>query len=151
MKFNVAKTILKEIQPLRSLFLHENKFQFVHNKCHENGWADDYVFTMNDIKIRYGSVWGKDKREDRDAIFEFYLLKPFRKFSNFVFPEFISASGAIYIESQSNDLLLSSMLYEYAQNINAEAILFEDHFQTNLTVEGAIFRNQKAEDNISPD
>src|SRR2546430_1723554 len=69
MKLNVTKTILKEIEPLRNLFLHENKFQFVHNKCHENGWADSYLFTMNETKIGYGSVWGKDKREDRDTIF----------------------------------------------------------------------------------
>src|SRR5947208_6225926 len=98
MKFNVAKTILKEIQPLRNLFLYESKFQFVHNKCHENGWADGYAFTMDDIKIGYGSVWGKDKREDRDTIFEFYLIPPYRKFASVVYPKFIAAADVVFIE-----------------------------------------------------
>jgi RimJ/RimL family protein N-acetyltransferase len=151
MKIKVTKTRLEQIQPFRALFLHENNFQFIYNKCHDFGWADTYLFTMGEIKIGYGSVWGKDKREDRDTIFEFYLIKPFRKFSNSVFPEFISASGATFIESQSNDLLLSCLLYEYVQNIHAEAILFEDHFQTNFSIEGVIFRKQKAEDNIGKD
>ena len=150
-EIKVTKIRLQEIQPFRILFLHESNFQFVYNKCHDFGWADTYLFTMDEIKIGYGSVWGKDKREDRDTIFEFYLLKPFRKFSNFVFPEFISVSGATFIECQSNDPLLSSMLYEYSQNINAEAILFEDNFQTNFNVEDVTFRKQKAEDNLSKD
>jgi len=151
MEIKVTKTQLQEVQPFRVLFLHENNFQFVYNKCHDFGWADTYLFTMDEVKIGYGSVWGKDRREDRDAIFEFYLIKPYRKFSNLVFPGFISTSGAPFIECQSNDSLLSSMLYEYGQNINAEATLFEDQFQTNLHVRGVMFRKQKAEDNVSKD
>ncbi len=151
MEFKVTKTSLEEIQAFRILFLHENNFQFIYNKCHPAGWADVYLFTMDEIKIGYGSVWGKDRREDRDAIFEFYLIKPFRKFSNSVLPKFLSASGATFIECQSNDLLLSSMLYEYAQNIYAEAILFKDNFQTNFNIPGVIFRKQREQDNISKD
>jgi RimJ/RimL family protein N-acetyltransferase len=151
MKLNVTKTTLKEIEPLRNLFLHENKFQFVHNKCHENGWADSYLFTMNETKIGYGSVWGKDKREDRDTIFEFYLIQPFLKFASEVYPKFIAAANVTFIEAQSNDLLSSSMLYEYARNINAEAILFEDNFTTNLKIPNVIFRREKPESDISYD
>jgi len=65
---------------------------------------------MDQTKIGYGSVWGKDKREDRDTIFEFYLIEPFRKFASAVFPKFIEASNVSFIECQSNDLLLSTML-----------------------------------------
>jgi GNAT superfamily N-acetyltransferase len=147
MNIQIIKTSLEEIQALRSLFLYENNFQFIYNKCHGAGWADTYVFIEDAIKIGYGSVWGKDKREDRDAIFEFYLIKPFRRSANIVFPEFITACGATYIESQSNDLFLSTMLYQYAQNINAEAILFEEHFQSTLHIPGTIFRKQQPEDN----
>jgi GNAT superfamily N-acetyltransferase len=147
MNIKIIKTGLQEIQLLRNLFLHENQFQFIYNKCHGAGWADTYLFMADEIKIGYGSVWGKDKREDRDAIFEFYLINPFRKLSNIVFPQFISACGATFIECQSNDVLLSTMLYQYAQNINAEAILFEEHYQTNLHITDTIFRKQKPEDN----
>lgn len=151
MNLNVSKTILKEIQSFRNLFLHENKFQFIYNKCHDYNWADTYLFTMDQTKIGYGSVWGKDKREDRDTIFEFYLIESFRKFASAVFPKFIEASNVSFIECQSNDLLLSTMLYEHARNINAEAILFEDHYLTDFKIDGATFKRQKAEDDLNFD
>src|SRR5690242_17947842 len=151
MNIIVTKTILAEIQSMRGLFLYENKFQFIYNKCHTYNWVDTYLVTDDDTKIGYGSVWGKDKREDRDTIFEFYLIEPFKKFSSNVFPKFIAAANVTHIECQSNDLLLSTMLYEYAQNINAEAILFEDHYTTNLKIEGATFKRTKPDDDLSFD
>ena len=53
-------------------------------------------------------VFGENKREDRDRIFEFYLIEPFRKFASTVFLKFIEASKVSFIECQSNDLLLST-------------------------------------------
>jgi len=144
MELKVIETVLEEIQELRALFLQENNFQFVYNKCHEYGWATEWAFFADGEKIGYGSVWGADKREDRDAIFEFYLIPAFRNKTNFVFEEFCSKSGATIIECQSNDRFLSPMLYEYAQNINAEAVLFEDHIQTCLAVRGAVFGRESS-------
>jgi len=151
MEVKIIKTGLEEIQIFRILFLQENNFQFICNKCHDYGWADTYMFLIDGIKVGYGSIWGTNRREDRDTIFEFYITRPFRKLSDLIFPELRSVSGAIFIESQSNDLLLSSMLYEYAQNIYAEAILFEDHFKTNISIPGVIFRKRRAEDNMGDD
>jgi RimJ/RimL family protein N-acetyltransferase len=151
MEIKIIKIELEEIRAFRILFLHENGFQFIHNKCHDYGWADTYLFLLDGIKVGYGAIWGQSKREDRDAIFEFYVIKPFRKFSNFIFPELYSIPGVTCIECQSNDLLLSSMLYEYSQNINAEAILFEDHFQTNFEIPGVSFRKVPAGDNPGHD
>ena len=65
---------LEEIQTFRILFLHENDFQFIYNKCHDYGWADTYLFVIDGISVGYGSVWGQSNREDRDAIFEFYVI-----------------------------------------------------------------------------
>ena len=128
MEINIRKTSLEEIAALRVLFLQENNFQFIYNKCHQFGWADVYLFVKDGIHIGYGSVWGKDKRQDRDTIFEFYLLPLYRKLSNLIFPEFYVASAVSFIGCQSNDVFLTSMLYEYCRDINAEAILFKDHF-----------------------
>ena len=143
MKLKVIKTGIETIKELRALFLWENHFQFVHNKCHENGWADTWLFLTDGKKAGYGAIWGADRREDRDAIFEFYLTRPFRKFANLIFKEFCSISRATLIECQSNDPLLSSMLYGFAENINAESILFEDNFQTDLNVPGVVFRREE--------
>ena len=111
MEIKATRVELEEIQTYRISFLHENNFQFIYNKCHDYGWADNYLFLIDGTEVGYGAVWGQSKREDRDAIFEFYLIKPFRKFSNLIFKEFFLTSGATFIECQSNDLLLSSMLY----------------------------------------
>jgi hypothetical protein len=139
-EINIIKSGMEDIRLFRILFLQENNFQFVHDKCHLYGWADTWLFTIGGVNVGYGSIWGKDQRQDRDTIFEFYVIPAWRKFSNRIFFQFYTESGAIYIECQSNDLLLSTAMYEYGQNINAEAILFEDQFQTNFTIPGIIFR-----------
>ena len=139
MTIRIIKTALTEIRDLRGSFLRENAMQFVYNKCHEYGWADDWLILADGEVAGYGSVWGSGKREDRDAVFEFYLSGPFRNAASRIFGEFLHASGASLIECQSNDPLLSSMLYEYAHHIFAEAILFEDHFQSHLAIPGLVF------------
>ncbi len=151
MELQIIKIGLNEIKPFRELFLHGNNFQFVHNKCHEYGWADTWLFLIDGNKAGYGSVWGVEKREDRDAIFEFYLTPPFRKHASLVFSQFADATGAPFIECQTNDALLSSMLYEFAQNINAESILFEDHFHTNLAIPGVIFGRESPDNDTGAD
>lgn len=143
MKIEVIRTAIAEIKPLRELFLSESRFQFVYNKCHGAGWADTYLFIMNETKVGYGSVWGMERREDRDAIFEFYLLKPFRKYAGGVFAEFQKTSGARFIENQTNDPLLNAMLFEHTKNIYAAAILFEDGFQTHFEIPGTVFQKHE--------
>ncbi|MFT4153186.1 GNAT family N-acetyltransferase [Parafilimonas sp.] len=143
MEISIAKANVQELQPLRDLFLHENKIEFVYNKCHLYGWADTYAFTIDNVITGYGAVWGKDKREDRDTIFEFYMIEAFRKYANLVFKKFKEACGATFIECQSNDVLLFSLLCEHAQNIHAGAILFEDSFQTNFYHPQLLFEKNK--------
>ncbi|HEY4327304.1 MAG TPA: GNAT family N-acetyltransferase [Mucilaginibacter sp.] len=138
MELKIDRTDLEHIREHRVLFLQERNFQFIYNKCYENGWADTWLFKIDGEVTGYGSLWGADSRDARDAIFEFYLLTPFRKLANFIFEEFCTVSGAKLIECQSNDSLLAWMLYEYALNINAEAILFEDDFQSDIAIQGVI-------------
>lgn len=92
MEINIIKSGLKDIQPFRVLFLQENKFQFVHDKCHHYGWADDWLFTIGGLNVGYGSAWGKDEREDRDTIFEFYIIPAWRKLSSRIFSQFYTVT-----------------------------------------------------------
>lgn len=151
MLFDILKTPLTEIQELRNLFLAETSFQFVYNKCHGAGWADTYLFRMNGSPIGYGSVWGKTNRTDRDAVFEFYLLKPFRKLADKIFPKFIEVSEATFINCQSNDIFLTKILFERATNIQAEAILFEDCFQTELKIPNTFLRKNESQSDDDPE
>jgi RimJ/RimL family protein N-acetyltransferase len=145
MEAEVHKVPLNEIQDLRNLSLQENNFQFVHDKCHGAGWADTYIFTVGKDTAGYGSVWGKDDRKARDTIFEFYLIRPYRKFANIIFPTFRTVSGAGFMECQTNNKLQSETMFEHARNMYAEAILFEDDFQTELSIPDTSFKRNAAD------
>lgn len=146
MEVTIKRAGLPEIQPLRNLFLAEIKFQFIYNKCHAAGWADVYVFIHEGMEIGYGSLWGKEKRDLRDTIFEFFLVTSFGKYAREIFIQFMNISGAGFIQCQTNYLFLAQMLFEHAHNINAEAILFEDDFETHIDIPGVIFRKEEKPD-----
>jgi GNAT superfamily N-acetyltransferase len=146
MKIEIFKTELSKIQQFRVQFLHENKFQFIHNKCHLYGWADTYIFYADETAVGYGSVWGAHERSARDCIFEFYVIRPYRNIASVIYSQFCKTPGIAHLEAQTNDLLLSTLLFEYGKNIEAEAILFEDDFNTGYAVNGAGFRKATDED-----
>lgn len=150
-KLTVTKTSLDTIQSFRINFLQENNFQFTYDKCHRYGWADTWLIEVNNIQAGYAAVWGQSKRQDRDAIFEFYLLKPYRNIASAIFDKVVSETGATWIECQSNDVLLTSMLYEFTSNILAETILFEDHVETELYIPGVRIGRKISEENSGDD
>ncbi len=146
MILKAIKTDLEEIQPLRNLFLQENNFQIRYNACHERGWTGSYILTCNEEKIGYGAVKGNENISDRDTIFEFYIIPSLRNIASPAFAELLHSSGAAFIECQSNDLLLTSLLYEYGQNINSSVILFKDDIKTYINIDNIIFRKRKDND-----
>lgn len=148
MDLKITKTSLNDILHLRALFLQENNFQIRYNACHERGWSDSYLINIDGDNVGYGSVKGKDDLTKREAIFEFYLMPAWRKNASAIFEKLISVSGTTYIECQSNDLLLSSMLYEFGQNISSDVVLFEDGPVTTLQVAGATFRHRMPEEDL---
>lgn len=142
MQWQVEKTTSDAVSGLRALFLNENRFQFIHNKCHLYGWADVYVFSDDNHALGYGSVWGKDNRKDRDTIFEYYLLPDYRKNASSIFREFIASSGAPFMECQTNDSLLGAMMFMHATDIHAQSVLFEDETETRLTIPDIMFNKR---------
>src|SRR5882724_1678169 len=114
----VIKTNLEEILQLRNLFLQENNFQIRYNSRHERGLSDSYIVMYDQEKIGYGSVAGYENPNDRDTVFEFYIIPFFRNLSSVAFLKLLRASTPIFIECQSNDFLLTTMLYQYGQKIN---------------------------------
>jgi GNAT superfamily N-acetyltransferase len=124
------------------LFLQENNFQIRYNASHERGWTDSYLIIYNNEKIGYGSI----KAGNRDTVFEFYLIPSFRNLSSFVFLELLKSSKVSFIECQSNDFLLTSLLFQYGQNVNSDVILFEDGFTSDIKIHTAIFRKRNDND-----
>jgi GNAT superfamily N-acetyltransferase len=143
---NVIKTDLNEILPLRSLFLKENNFQIRYNACHERGWTDSYVVMYENKRIGYAAIKGNQDLNDRDTVFEFYIVRAFRKLSSASFLELLRSSTPRFIECQSNEFLLTSLLFEYGQNISSNVILFEDSFISDLKIDNVIFRKRNGVD-----
>jgi hypothetical protein len=146
MKLGVIKAELREILPLRNLFLQENNFQIRYNACHERGWTDSYLIKLDKEIVGYGSIKGNENLKDRDTVFEFYIVPHFRIKSSLAFSELLSSSKADFIECQSNDLLLSSLLYQHGKNIRSDTILFEEGFTSSLSESQTIFRRRQEED-----
>jgi len=57
-------------------------------------------------------------------------------------------SKASFIECQSNDFLLTSLLFQHGQNINADVILFEETFSSDIKSDTALFRKRNTNDII---
>jgi GNAT superfamily N-acetyltransferase len=148
MAVQITQVSLSEILTLRALFLQENNFQIRYNACHERGWSDSYLIKADDINIGYGSVKGKEDLSLRDAIFEFYLLPAWRGNTNVIFQQLVEASGAIFMECQSNSALITSIIYEFTANISSDVILFVDGPVTTLNIPGATFRERREGDKI---
>jgi GNAT superfamily N-acetyltransferase len=146
MKLTVVKTTLPRIQALRALFLQEANFQVRYNACHERGWTDSYLLTAGDVEIGYASLKAQEKH--RDTVFEFYVMPPFRRRASLLFAELLSVSKAGRIECQSNDRLLSAMLFEFAHGISADVVLFEAHATTGHQCPGGVFRPRRKGDRI---
>jgi GNAT superfamily N-acetyltransferase len=143
---SVTKTSLNEILPLRDLFLQENNFQIRYNACHDRGWTDSYIVMLDYEKIGYGSIKGRENHVDRDTIFEFYVIPSIRHKSSIIFSELLSVSGAGFIECQSNDRLLTSLLYQFSRNINSDVILFEVDHSSDIFIDKIVFRKRNDAD-----
>lgn len=142
------KTSVEKILPFRALFLQENNVQIRYNACHERRWSDSYLLTLDGVGVGYGSVKGLEELSDRDAVFEFYVVPGYRKLAVALFAGLVRVSGAPFIECQSNDRLLSPLMEQFAENIQAEAILFQDKLTTEFRRPELVFRKRKETDNV---
>ena len=144
----IQKVGLEAILGLRSFFLQENNFQIRYNACHERGWSDSYLVTYDEAIIGYGAVKGNEQLSDRNAIFEFYIIPSHINLSFLVFRDFLEISQVSYIQCQSNDRLLTGMIYQFGKDINADVVLFEAGFTTNISVGKAVFRLRNEQDAV---
>ena len=108
MSATVLKVELAEIpQPgAQPSISDEMNCQIRYNACHERGWTDSYVLMFDDARVGYGSIKGREIK-DRDTVFEYFVIQPWRNRASELFCQLISASGAQLIECQSNDVRCS--------------------------------------------
>src|SRR4051812_10653061 len=101
----------EETLALRELHRKEMGCQIILDSWHGRGWVDSYLLRIVDRIVGYGLVGGV-RDQPRETVTEFYVLPVYRGLALPLFRRFVAASRARSIEVQSNDLLLTLMLYD---------------------------------------
>ena len=136
---DISKVPLAAIINLRNLYRREMNCQIVHDSLHARHFMDSYLIRVAGQVVGYGSVMSGES-ETRDLIKEFYVLPTHRRLALSIFRRLAAVTHARLIEAQTNDVLLSLMLFDCAQGITSETILFRDAVTTDLESPGVIFR-----------
>jgi GNAT superfamily N-acetyltransferase len=144
-KIDVAPVPLDEVLPLRELYRREMNCQIIHDSLPGRGFGDLFLIRGDGRVAGYGFVMGY-RGEPKDMIREFYVLPAHRGTALPMFRMLVETSQARRIETQSNDILLTLMLYDCATGITSDRVLFHDALTTNLVVPGASFREVTAVD-----
>ena len=148
MTAKAVKAKLKAIQKLRALFLQEANFQIRYDAVHSRGWSDSYLLTLDDTAVGYASLKAGDDSPTRDTLFEFFVVRPFRKHAGALFRACLTAGAASHVECQSNDRLLTSLLFEHTKDVRSDVILFDDHAVTEHAIPGVVVRPRKRSDSV---
>ncbi|HLK65440.1 MAG TPA: GNAT family N-acetyltransferase [Bryobacteraceae bacterium] len=121
--------------------------QIIHDSIHARpGWTIEYALDLDSATVGYGSVAVAGPWKTSHALYEFYVKRDSRQRVFDLFTTLLATCSPSIIETQTNATLLSVMLHTFGQNVRAEAILFEDRFETRLAPEGAGFRSTVAGD-----
>jgi GNAT superfamily N-acetyltransferase len=142
MQFQAKLSSAPEVQPLRERYREEMNCQIVHDSIHRRaGWTFTYQLATDGISVGFGSVAVAGPWKDKPTLFEFYVLPGHRPRAFDLFEALLAATGARFMEIQSNDSLLQVMLHTYAGDIASEKIVFHDKITTALPAGGATLRS----------
>ena len=140
MTIDVSLVPLEEILPLRELYRREMNCQIVHDSLPGRGFGDLFLLRVDGRVAGYGFVMGY-RGEPRDLIREFYVLPAYR---GSALPATVPATGRCRqgrrIVAQTNDVLLTLMLYDCASEITSETVVFHDAMATSLALPARCFR-----------
>jgi GNAT superfamily N-acetyltransferase len=145
MPIDVSLAAPDAVRPLRELHRREMNCQIVLDSWLSRGWADAYLLRVDGRVIGYGLVGGV-RANPKDTITEFYVLPPERGAALPLFRKLVAASGATGVETQTNDLLLTLILYDCGTCIESTVVLFHDACTTSLPCPGGAFRASTAGD-----
>jgi GNAT superfamily N-acetyltransferase len=143
MNIQVRRAEYQDVEAMRGLYRQELNCQIIHDSFLARGLADPYLILVDGRVGGYGAVSNK---YDKGQLIEFYTLPYLRSLALPMFRELLAVSQATSIEAQTNSPLMLLMLYDCAQNITAENILFHDAFTTQLPCPNGLFRHATPED-----
>jgi GNAT superfamily N-acetyltransferase len=145
---DAIETTLEAIREYREGYRKEMACQIVHDSWHARGFVTSYLLRINGEIAGYGSVGGSPG-DSRDTVKEIYLLPEHRAAALECFDALVAAADARTIAAQTNDRLLTVLLFDRAEDLTSDTILFDDRLRTQLTLApGALFRQIHESDDI---
>jgi GNAT superfamily N-acetyltransferase len=145
MDITATPTTFQHIHLWRDMYRLEMACQVVHDSIHiRRGWTQEYLLTIGNTAVGYGSVAIGGPWANQPALYEFFVIPTERQRLFELFQALLTASGVMAIEVQSNDALATVMLHAFAPQVTSEAILFHDKMTTALVVPGATVREPTA-------
>lgn len=128
---DVVPAPVDDIAEMRSSYRLEMACQIVHDSWHRRGFTNSFLCRLDGEVVGYGAVGGVGSAA-KNVIKEFYLRRRARQMARLFFRALIAASDARSIDVQTNDLLLTSMFFDFATNWTSDTILFADAATTAL-------------------
>jgi GNAT superfamily N-acetyltransferase len=128
----VSTAPLDAILDLRDAYRREMNCQIVHDSWHARRFTTPYLLHIEGEVVGYGAVGGAPG-DTKDIVKEFYVRPESRSAALPLFRELMAASGARRVEAQTNDVLLSLMLFDCAAEVTTDVILFADSIATRLS------------------
>jgi GNAT superfamily N-acetyltransferase len=136
-----------DVLPWRDMYRLEMGCQIIHDSLHRRpGWTQEYWLFSDGLPAGYGSVAVGGPWKGKPTVYEFYLRPQYRTHAFELFRTLLVASGAVMINVQTNDPLITVMLHAFATEVTSESVLFHDKVTTALLPEGATFRGATSAD-----
>ena len=153
---NIARAAtVEDIQPWRDLYRQEMNCQIIHDSFHyRKGRFEPFMLIRTEpfllitagVVAGYGTMVVDGPYKGKPTVFEFYVAPPYRSHIFELFVALLTTCGANWIETQSNDPLLTVMLHTFAKNVTTEFILFHDKLTTTHSPNNSVFRRATADD-----
>lgn len=141
MELSAEATDAGDVFPWRDMYRLEMNCQIIHDSIHSRpGWTQEYLLFIGGVPVGYGSIAIDGPWKGKPTVYEFYLLPHHRWCAFELFRTLLTASGAVMINVQTNDSLITVMLHTFAHDVTTESILFHDKLTTALSPPGATFR-----------
>lgn len=112
--------------------------QIVHDSLHARGMLDEFAVVADGRTVGHISLGGDDGR--CDVIKEFFIVRDHRTDATEIFRRCIAATSARWVEAQTNDRLLTFMLFDAATDWSVTTVLFDAAGDTDLQVRGGDVR-----------
>lgn len=131
MDIEVVRVDVADILAMRELHRAEMACQIVDDSLHGRGFTHSYALRLEGETVGYGCVLGFGT-DPKDVVDELWIRPDRRGWAVPLFRALVEESGARRIKAQTNDRLLTLMLFDCGSALRREKILFEDGAATAL-------------------